>query len=59
MEDAQFIIKESYTKRRYHQLKVNSLMLFQDNERQLDKNNNEKVFNHLQTKYFQKDINTK
>ena len=59
MEDTQFMMKEFHAKQRYHQRIVDLLILFHKNERQLEKNNHEKVVSHLQTKYSHKDINKK
>ena len=39
MKDAQFIMKESHTKWRSHQSRVDLMMFFQKNEHQLEKNN--------------------
>ena len=50
IEDAQFIMKDSHAKRRSHQRGVYLLMLSHKNERQLKKNNHEKVVSHFHTK---------
>ena len=50
MENAQFMMKESHEKQRSHQCGVDLLMFFHKNERQLKRNNNEKVVSHIQTK---------
>ena len=59
MEDAQFMMKESHAKWQSHQHGVDLLILFHKNERQLKKNNHEKVVSHLQTDYSQKDTHKK
>ena len=59
MEEVQYIMKNSHEKRRSLQLRVDLLMFFHKNKRWLEKNNHEKMFSHLQTKYSHKDINIK
>ena len=47
MEDTQFIMKGSHAKQRSHQCGVDLLMLFHNNERQLEKYTHGKVVSHL------------
>ena len=53
------MMKESHAKQWYPRRRVDLLMFFQNNERQLEKSNHDKVVSHLQTYYSQKNINTK
>ena len=49
MEDMQFMMNESHAKQQSYQRRVDLLIFFHKNERQLNNNNHEKVVSRLQT----------
>ena len=49
MEDMQFMMNESHAKQQSYQRRVDLLIFFHKNERQLNKNNHEKVVSRLRT----------